>query len=301
MSTIAYSENFGDGLLTGWVITNVDGGSTVNDNGRMKCAVYKCQDTKAVKTIGTFTKGDKLKFDYQSYAEKWYESSYGIARVNGVSYNLGIPNGYKINQSGTIEFILPESGSLELEFGVVRSSYCSNSDHGWTILWIDNITVESVVIKDPEFNNTPVAWSASGEYDGGAAVTEGQGRMWVSGGPGNPVDAGSYGQLSQVISVPSDFKFSFQYWHYDPWGWGAFRAQVYIDGNLLWEQTPASWEQSGTATIDLSLYTGARTLTFKFRYIAGKQWPYWNDQAYFRIDNIVEISCGLPTCSLVVM
>lgn len=164
---IVFTEDFSGSGLPGWNITNsaragYEPGSTVNDNGRMKCAVWRCANTKAVKSLGSFPLGTVIRFDYQSYADNWSESPYGIARVNGVDYNLGVPGGRGINQSGTIVFTLPESGSLELEFGVILSEqWCHMYDHGWTIIWIDNITIDvpfslSGVVSFPDTDSTPL-------------------------------------------------------------------------------------------------------------------------------------------------
>lgn len=163
------------------------------------------------------------------------------------------------------------------------------------------IEKQTFKITDPGFDNTDLSWSVDSALDGGAAVAESQGRMWINGAPDNPVDIGSYAELNQTINIPPNFIFTFDFLDKEPWGWNqnvnAFRSRIYIDDIMVWERTPVNYEQSGTVTIDLSAYIGTRTLKFWFGYIhSSKEWPYWTDQAYFRIDNIVDISCVDPTC-----
>ncbi len=234
--SIAYTENFDDGGLTGWAITNTarpgyTPGSTVNDSGRMKCAVYRCANTRAVKRIGTFIKGTELRFDYQSYADNWSESPYGIARVNGVDYNLGVPGGRGINQSGTIVFTLPESGSLELEFGVKLSEeWCHMYDHGWTIIWIDNITIDvpydlSGTVIFPDEDNTPL-------FNAKVTVTmyykHSDGDIKYSHEyPSSTTDSGGVFGITGVLDNPFPL-FSWDYWEFVLYG-GLNRASVKVE------------------------------------------------------------------------
>lgn len=132
--------------LNGWEPTINGNADVIWDNGKARLRIYKCDGVASMQQ--TFVIGKTLSFDYISKADQWTELPGLKLIVDGaVVIDERIPF-----QTGTLQVGQPVSGTISkdvsayegktatVQFNIIPSSYCGNSDHGNTYLWIDNVT-----------------------------------------------------------------------------------------------------------------------------------------------------------------
>lgn len=131
--------------LNGWEVSDPTGGMVIVESGRAKVWIQgqsvACSNVHTLKQTYKI-EGKSLDFDYQTMTQDWGDGVSGEFYVDGTKVkDVGIPAGRKSTIQGHISVdtsqYIGRMGTIL--FASFPSAYCRSSDHGYTILYIDNV------------------------------------------------------------------------------------------------------------------------------------------------------------------
>jgi len=157
-----FFDDFGDNDISDWS-TNMWGssnnGDIITDNYQMRLRVYRCYNVEAYHDIGTYTATTlSFRFDWKTKADNWMESVGWRVLEDGEEVSKTVIDGSNpsvgrgTTRTGSVEAIADiTNGVVTLLFQIHQSGACSNSDHGNTYFWVDNILVRKYADPEPTF------------------------------------------------------------------------------------------------------------------------------------------------------
>ena len=136
------------------------------------------------------------------------------------------------------------------------------------------------IFQDPGFDD-PTKWETESNEQGSSDISNSSANLYLDDMRSSP----SYASVKQIINIPTNYKFSFNYISYSPWNLDAAKVTLYIDNvTVLWE-LPLQLNKSGTVEIDLSGYSALHTISWK---ITPLHFGVGLSEDYFKITEITE-------------
>lgn len=144
--------------LNGWTSSGSDNYDVRWENsgptpGRAMLRIYRCSRANLSQTF--VIDDTSLSFDWETYAEQWWEQAAWKLTVGDVTI---IDEGLSMRDHGgysgtrTVD-VSPYIGqTATIEFRMVPSSFCGNPDHANTYLRIDNVKLFNPCISIPRCN-----------------------------------------------------------------------------------------------------------------------------------------------------